>query len=109
MAKAYSLDLRERVAARVVAGEPVRAAGVAFSASASSAVRWPRRLRATGGAARAKADAPRPRALDGQRGWLLKRLADEPSAALLASDQGSWITGQIIGVDGGRSSQRTKG
>ena len=32
-----------------------------------------------------------------------------PLAALLASGQGSWITGQIIGVDGGRSSLRTKG
>ncbi len=32
-----------------------------------------------------------------------------PLAALLASDDGSWITGQIIGVDGGRSALRTKG
>ena len=32
-----------------------------------------------------------------------------PLAALLASEQGSWITGQIIGVDGGRSRLRTKG
>ena len=32
-----------------------------------------------------------------------------PLAALLASEQGSWITGQIIGVDGGRSSLRSKG
>jgi NAD(P)-dependent dehydrogenase (short-subunit alcohol dehydrogenase family) len=32
-----------------------------------------------------------------------------PMAALLASDKGSWITGQIIGIDGGRSSLRTKG
>ncbi|MGL4975932.1 MAG: SDR family oxidoreductase, partial [Bosea sp. (in: a-proteobacteria)] len=32
-----------------------------------------------------------------------------PLAALLASDEGSWITGQIIGVDGGRSALRTKG
>lgn len=32
-----------------------------------------------------------------------------PLAALLASDDASWITGQIIGVDGGRSSLRTKG
>lgn len=30
-------------------------------------------------------------------------------AAFLMSDQASWITGQIIGVDGGRSSLRTKG
>lgn len=32
-----------------------------------------------------------------------------PLAALLASDEAGWITGQIIGVDGGRSSLRTKG
>jgi NAD(P)-dependent dehydrogenase (short-subunit alcohol dehydrogenase family) len=32
-----------------------------------------------------------------------------PLAALLASAEASWITGQIIGVDGGRSSLRTKG
>ncbi|HEY8567221.1 MAG TPA: SDR family oxidoreductase [Beijerinckiaceae bacterium] len=30
-------------------------------------------------------------------------------AAFLISDEASWITGQIIGVDGGRSSLRTKG
>jgi NAD(P)-dependent dehydrogenase (short-subunit alcohol dehydrogenase family) len=30
-------------------------------------------------------------------------------AAFLASDEASWITGQIIGVDGGRSSLRVKG
>lgn len=30
-------------------------------------------------------------------------------AAFLMSDQAGWITGQIIGVDGGRSSLRTKG
>lgn len=32
-----------------------------------------------------------------------------PLAALLTSAEASWITGQIIGVDGGRSSLRTKG
>lgn len=32
-----------------------------------------------------------------------------PLAALLVSQEASWITGQIIGVDGGRSSLRTKG
>lgn len=30
-------------------------------------------------------------------------------AAFLATDDAAWITGQIIGVDGGRSSLRTKG
>lgn len=32
-----------------------------------------------------------------------------PLAALLVSGDAGWITGQIIGVDGGRSSLRTKG
>lgn len=32
-----------------------------------------------------------------------------PLAALLVSGEAGWITGQIIGVDGGRSSLRTKG
>jgi NAD(P)-dependent dehydrogenase (short-subunit alcohol dehydrogenase family) len=30
-------------------------------------------------------------------------------AAFLSSDEAGWITGQVIGVDGGRSSLRTKG
>jgi NAD(P)-dependent dehydrogenase (short-subunit alcohol dehydrogenase family) len=32
-----------------------------------------------------------------------------PLAAFLISPESSWITGQVIGVDGGRSSGRTKG
>lgn len=30
-------------------------------------------------------------------------------AAFLVSDEAAWITGQVIGVDGGRSALRTKG
>ncbi len=32
-----------------------------------------------------------------------------PMASLLLTNDGAWITGQVIGVDGGRSSLRTKG
>jgi len=43
----------------------------------------------------------------------MQRLGEADDAAALAafllSSEASWITGQVIGVDGGRSSLRTKG
>jgi transposase len=40
MTKTYSLDLRERVAERVAAGDRVRAVATIFSVSVASVVRW---------------------------------------------------------------------
>ena len=51
MARAYSLDLRERVVAFVASGQTVRAASATFGVSVASAVKWTQRLRATGSAA----------------------------------------------------------
>ena len=82
MAKSDSLDLRERVAARVVAGASVRSAGETFCVSASSAVRWSQRLRRTGSAARSKPGGARPFVLAGERDWLLARLESDPSVSL---------------------------
>ena len=48
MSKALSVDLRERVVQAVAAGASCRAAAVRFGVSASSAIRWCARLRATG-------------------------------------------------------------
>src|SRR5215213_9369527 len=48
MSKALSVDLRERVVRAVAAGVSCRAAAVRFGVSASSAIRWCARLRATG-------------------------------------------------------------
>lgn len=62
-------------------------------------------------AARLTASAPMAEAIAGLHA--LQRLGAPqdiaPLAALLAGEQGGWITGQIIGVDGGRASLRTKG
>ncbi len=62
-------------------------------------------------AARLVASAPMAEAIAEMHA--LKRLGTgedmAPLAALLAGAEGSWITGQIIGVDGGRSALRTKG
>jgi transposase len=48
MSRALSVDLRERVVRAVLAGASCRAAAARFGVSASSAIRWCARLRATG-------------------------------------------------------------
>ena len=48
MASPYSVDLRERVVARVTAGDPVRKVAATFDVSVASVVKWSQRLRRTG-------------------------------------------------------------
>jgi Transposase len=47
MGRAYSLDLRERVVAAVVAGESCRSVAATFKVSVASVVKWSKRFRAT--------------------------------------------------------------
>jgi transposase len=51
MARPLSNDLRERVIARVLAGETVRRGATLFAVSLSRVVTWSQRWRATGSAA----------------------------------------------------------
>jgi putative transposase len=75
MTRAYSLDLRDRVVARVLAGEPVRLIAKTFGVSVSSVVKWSQRFRRTGSAAPAKMGGYRPKVLVGEhRAWLLTRM-----------------------------------
>ena len=48
MARAYSLDLRERVVAAVLHGLSCRAVAVRFDVSVASVVKWAQRARETG-------------------------------------------------------------
>jgi len=82
MTKPYSLDLRERVAGRVVAGDSVRSAAGIFAVSVSSAVRWSQRLRRTGSAAPGKIGGHRRRILKDERMWLMERFAAKPDVTL---------------------------
>ena len=82
MAKPYSLDLRERVVARVMAGETTRAVAAAFDVSVASVVKWSQRFRATASAAAKPMGGRRHFVLAGQRAWLLERIALEPSVSL---------------------------
>jgi transposase len=84
MARAYSLDLRERGVAAVEAGESCRKAAALFRVSVASVVKWSQRARTTGSPAARPMGGNRPYALAGHRDWLLKRLADQPDVTLRA-------------------------
>jgi len=84
MARAYSLDLRERVVAAVAAGESCRRVATVFQVSVASVVKWSQRSRATGSAAARPMGGHRPYVLAGERDWLLARLADQPDVTLRA-------------------------
>ncbi|MBO0757811.1 MAG: helix-turn-helix domain-containing protein, partial [Bradyrhizobiaceae bacterium] len=51
MARAYSLDLRERVVGAVIGGQSCRSVAKTFGVSVSSVVKWSQRFRTTGSAA----------------------------------------------------------
>jgi transposase len=84
MTRPYSLDLRERVAARVVGGASCRTVAALFGVSVSSAVRWSQRQRDTGSAAAKPMGGKRPLVLAGERDWLLARIAAKPDVTLRA-------------------------
>ena len=84
MARPYSLDLRERVVARVASGRPVREVASTFGVSVSSVVKWSQRFRAIGSAAAKPMGGRRPYALAGERSWLLGRIGEKPDLTLRA-------------------------
>jgi len=84
MARAYSLDLRERVVAAVAAGAACRHVAETYRVSVASVVKWSQRFRATGSAAAKRMGGNRPRSLAGERDWLLARLAVTPDMTLQA-------------------------
>ena len=84
MARAYSLDLRERVVTAVATGASCRAVAATFKVSVASVVKWSQRFRATGSAAARRMGGTRAYALAGERDWLLRRLAEKPDVTLRA-------------------------
>ena len=78
MARAYSDDLRERVAAAVLAGGSVRQVASTFGVSVASAVKWSQRLRETGSAGSRPMGGYKRRVLAGEQEWMLLRLEECP-------------------------------
>jgi transposase len=84
MARAYSLDLRDRVVSAVMAGGSVRSVAARFGVSAASAVKWTQRFRLSGSAAARPVGGRKPFVLVGEREWLLRRIAEAPDLTLRA-------------------------
>jgi transposase len=84
MARAYSLDLRERVVAAVAAGASCRKVAETYRVSVASVVKWSLRFRTTGSAAAKRMGGNQPRSLAAERVWLLGRLAATPDLTLRA-------------------------
>lgn len=84
MARAYSLDLRDRVVAAVEDGAPCRAVANTFGVSPASVVKWSQRFRASGSAAAKPMGGRRPYALAAERDWLIDRIAAKPDITLRA-------------------------
>ena len=80
--KPYSLDLRERVAVRVLSGESVRSVAAAFTVSVASVVRWSQRWRASGHVRPSKMGGYRKPILLSERAWVMDRIAAEPEVTL---------------------------
>ena len=78
MARAYSLDLRERVIAAVRAGLSCRGAAATFGLGAATVVKWWQRYRETGDVAAKPMGGSKARALVDVQDWVLERVAAEP-------------------------------
>lgn len=82
MARAYSLDLRERVVGAVNRGQSCRSVAKTYDLSVSCVVKWAQRVRTTGSAAPGKIGGHRPVLLADHRDFILARLAGEPHITL---------------------------
>lgn len=84
MARAYSMDLRERVVAAVEAGQSCRAVAKTFMVSVASVVKWSQRQRRSGSPAARPVGGRRPYAVAREREWLLARIKEKPDLTLRA-------------------------
>ncbi|NJM33551.1 MAG: transposase [Rhodomicrobium sp.] len=82
MTRAYSIDLRERVVERALAGESIRTIATIYAISPSSVVKWSGRFRRTGSIAPAKMGGYKPVILSAHRDFIHRRFAEEPNLPL---------------------------
>lgn len=78
MTRPYSIDLRERAVAAVVAGETTRVVADRFGIAVSSVIKWHQLYRATGSVAPGKMGGHRKRILDPHRDFIIDQINRTP-------------------------------
>ena len=99
MAKAYSMDLRDRAVAAVRKGMSRHQAAERFSVSVASVVRWCQLADRMGSTKPGKLGGHRPWLLEGERDFIMGRIAEKPDltlAALLAEVE---ARGTVVSLD----------
>jgi transposase len=84
MARAYSLDLRERVVAAVEEGQSCREVARVYRVSVASVVKWSQRQRESGSPAAKPVGGRKPYAVATERDWVLARIVEQPDLTLRA-------------------------
>jgi transposase len=82
MARAYSLDLRERVVAAIEEGLSTHQAAARFSIGISTAGAWARLKRSQGNVRPGRQGKPKGSVLDGHADFILGVLEDKPDTTL---------------------------
>ena len=82
MAKPYSNDLRQRVAAAIAAGDSCRAIAEQYEIAPSTVVKWSKRVRETGSAAPGKFGGYRTCLLEPHREFVLAQIKEVPHLTL---------------------------
>lgn len=99
MSKAYSTDLRDRAVAAVRGGLSRHAAAKLFSVSAPSVIRWCQLEKETGSTKPGKLGGHRPWLLEGERDYVMCRIAEKPDLTLEALLQEVHARGMVVSLD----------
>ena len=99
MARPYSLDLRERVIAQVARGMTREAVAELNGMVSSTVTKWCKRTRESGSPAAKPMGGHRPIKQEGERGFLLARIAEKPDLTLHALLAELAARGTIVSCD----------
>jgi len=99
MARAYSLDLRERVVAQKLSGMSVREVAELNDVAPSTVVKWCGRQRSTGSLSAKPMGGRRPWLLEPHRDWLLARQTGKPDLTLHALLEELSDRGVVVACD----------